>query len=219
MRTGKSPSTVTLPRARLGRAGLLLVGCLALASGCRKDMYDQPKYKEYDPSTSFRDGTSSRPIAAGTIARGELHADKGYYDGKTAKGEDVDVFPFPVTKATIELGRERYQVFCTPCHGRTGDGNGMVVRRGFSPPPSFHAEYLRKIKVGHFYDVITHGYGAMYSYAARIPVDQRWAIAAYIRVLQYSRDARPEDLTPEERKSFADLISTDSPTRLAEAPR
>ena len=166
-------------------------------------MYDQPKYEAYEPSTFFADGTSSRPPVAGTVARGELRADPLYYEGKV-DGKDADVFPFAVDRELIELGRERYMVFCSPCHGRLGDGRGMVVRRGFSPPPTFHADYLRKIPVGHFYNVITNGYGAMYSYAARIPVQHRWAIAAYIRALQYSQDASPEDLTADERKTLAE---------------
>ncbi len=201
MRIGNDPRTDARRRTPARRVAGLMAACLAIGVGCRKDMYDQPKYEAYEPSTFFADGTSSRPIVAGTVARGELRADVMYFEGKTAEGKDTEVFPFAIDREVLELGRERYQIYCTPCHGRLGDGRGMVVRRGFSPPPSFHADYLRKIPVGHFYDVITHGYGAMYSYAARIPVRHRWAIAAYIRTLQYSRDARDEDLTPDETKA------------------
>ncbi len=212
MRTGNDTLD---PSSRLGPSkapiAALAALLLLLSAGCRKDMYDQPKYEAYDPSTIFKDGTSSRPQIAGTVARGDLRADSAYYEGK-ADGKDVTELPFQVTAETLELGRQRYQVFCTPCHGRLGDGRGMVVRRGFSPPPSFHAEYLKKIPVGHFYNVITNGYGAMYSYAARIPVDQRWAIAAYIRVLQYSQDADPSDLTPDEKKLLADASEPGKPT-------
>ncbi len=203
MRTGNdTPENST--RSRASRLPIVpLAALLLLSTGCRKDMYDQPKYEPYDPSTIFKDGTSSRPQVVGTVARADLKADSYYYEGK-ADGKDVDKFPFEMTSETLELGRQRYQVFCSPCHGRLGDGRGMVVRRGFSPPPSFHAEYLRKIPVGHFYNVITHGYGAMYSYAARVPVRHRWAIAAYIRALQYSQDASPEDLSPGERGALAE---------------
>ncbi len=221
MRTGNDTlDASTRPRALRPAIGTLAALLLLLSGGCRKDMYDQPKYEPYDPSTLFKDGTSSRPQVVGTVARGDARVDSNYYTGK-ADGKDVADFPFEVTSETLELGRQRYQVFCSPCHGRLGDGRGMVVRRGFSPPPSFHAEYLKKIPVGHFYNVITNGYGAMYSYAARIPVDQRWAIAAYIRVLQYSQDADPADLTPDEKKTIAEASGPGKPTddvrnRLAE---
>ncbi len=188
------------PRTAWAAACLLL-----LTTGCRRDMYDQPKYDVYEPSTFFSDGTSSRQVLTGTVARGELRDDSLYYEGKI-DGKEADVFPFEVTEEILETGKTRYMVYCTPCHGRLGDGRGMVVRRGFSPPPTFHSEYLRKIPVGHFYNVISHGYGAMYSYAARIPVEHRWAIAAYIRALQYSWDAKPEDLSPEDREVLAGLL-------------
>ena len=180
-------------------AAFLMLG----AAGCRRDMYDQPKYDVYEPSTFFANGTSSRQIPTGTVARGQLNDDTLYHTGKV-DGKEADVFPFAVDAELIELGRNRYMVFCTPCHGRLGDGRGMVVRRGFSPPPTFHSEYLKKIPVGHFYNVITHGYGAMYNYAARIPVKQRWAITAYIRTLQYSRDADRNDLAPADLKVLAE---------------
>ena len=148
MRIG-NPTHTDDPRRRLRRrraGGLAL--CLALPGDCRTDMYAQPRYEPYEPATFFSDGTSSRPIIAGTVARGELRADTLYYTGKV-DGKDADVFPFPIDEATLEMGRERYMVFCTPCHGRLGNGKGMVVRRGFSPPPTFHSDYLRKIPVGH----------------------------------------------------------------------
>jgi mono/diheme cytochrome c family protein len=214
MRIGNEPQT-DAPRAPGGghrRAAWLAVCLVIWASGCRKDMYDQPRYEAYEPSTFFADGTSSRPTVAGTVARNQLRADTLYYEGKI-DGKDADVFPFPIDEATLEMGRERYTIFCTPCHGQLGNARGMVVRRGFSPPPNFDTEYLRKIPVGHFYNVITHGYGAMYSYEARIPVRQRWAIAAYIRALQYSQDARPEDLTADERQKLAELEKPGQPTR------
>ena len=202
MPTGNHPHHSESPARRIA----LLAGGLALvllaAPGCRRDMYDQPKYDAYDPSTFFRDGSSSRQQIEGTVARGDLEADPLYYHGKV-DGKDADIFPFAVDRETIELGRERYLIYCSPCHGRAGDGRGMVVRRGFSPPPTFHSEYLRKKPVGHIFGVITHGYGAMYSYASRIPVRDRWAITAFIRAMQYSREASLDDLTEDEKKNLA----------------
>ena len=199
---------------------LAVAASMLLAAGCRKDMYDQPKYEYYDPSTIFVDGASSRPQIVGTVARGQLQADPHYYKGKGPDGKDAATFPFAVDRETLELGRERYQIYCTPCHGRLGDGRGMVVRRGFSPPPTFHAEYLRKKEVGHFFEVITNGYGAMYSYAARIPVSERWAIVAYIRTLQFSRDANPDDLDPADREALTRAASAPAitPNKMPEAP-
>lgn len=213
MRIGNRLQTDAHPRPGGRRlAGWLAVTLVLWAGGCRRDMYDQPHYEAYEPSTFFADGTSSRPLVAGTVARGELRADSLYYEGKI-DGKDADVFPFAIDEATLELGRERYMVFCTPCHGRLGDGRGMVVRRGFSPPPTFHSEYLRQKPVGHFFSVMTHGYGAMYSYAARIPVKHRWAIAAYIRALQYSTNANPDDLDARDRQSLAEIETPGRPTR------
>lgn len=224
MRTGLDSPNHGAPRAGARRlAGWLAVALLACSGGCRRDMYDQPHYEVYEPTTFFADGSSSRPLVAGTVARGNLRADSLYYEGKV-DGKLADEFPYQVTAEVLETGRERYMVFCTPCHGRLGDGRGMVVRRGFSPPPTFHSEYLRKKPVGHIYDVITHGYGAMYSYAARIPVQHRWAIAAYIRALQYSTDAKPDDLDENDRKILAENDQPGRPTRdggasLAEAQK
>lgn len=214
MRIGNEPQIDA--RSPLG-GGRRLPGWLAVClviglSGCRKDMYDQPKYDVYEPSATFADGTSSRQIVSGTVARGQLRADTLYYEGKI-DGKNTEVFPFPVDEELLTMGRDRYTVFCSPCHGQQGNGKGMVVRRGFSPPPTFHSEYLRKIPVGHFYNVITHGYGAMYSYEARIPVKQRWAIAAYIRALQYSQDADRSDLSADEIKLLAESEKPAQPNR------
>jgi mono/diheme cytochrome c family protein len=179
-------------------AGLPLA-VLAL-SGCRQDMHDQPKYKPLGESSFFQDHRQSRADVPHTIARGDLRdGDSEFYTGKSAKDgkTDVDVFPISVDKDLIERGHQRFDVFCSPCHGRLGNGLGMIVRRGFKQPPSYHIERLRTAPVGHFYDVITNGYGSMYNYAAQIPPRDRWAIISYIRVLQYSENQKADQLTAE----------------------
>lgn len=182
--------------------------CLTLSAGCRGEtgleqlrqaMFDQPRYEPLEASAFFKDGRSARPQVRGTVARGQLRADTHLYTGKV--GDDlVTTFPFPVTMEVIQRGRERYEIFCTPCHDRAGTGKGMVVRRGFKPPPSLHIDRLREEPVGHFYDVITGGYGTMASYASRIPPVDRWAIVSYIRALQLSQHAGIEDLPEAEHR-------------------
>jgi mono/diheme cytochrome c family protein len=179
---------------------LMLAGASLLAVGCsRLDMQDQPKYKPQRPNDFFADGRSGRPELDGTIARGELHEDAAFYYGKDAAGKDIDAFPLPVDKALIERGQQRYDIYCSPCHGRLGNGMGMVVQRGFKQPPSYHIERLRNAPVGHLFEVISNGYGAMLNYAQQIQVRDRWAIVAYIRVLQYSQNANVNDLPTEAR--------------------
>jgi hypothetical protein len=166
--------------------------------GCRLDMHVQPKYLPYEGTDFFADGRSERQPVAGTIARGQLRLDELFYSGKQ-NGVEANVFPFPITRADLERGRERYNVYCTPCHDYTGSGEGMIVQRGFPQPPSYHIDRLRTAPVGHFYGVITNGFGAMYSYAARIEPADRWRIAAYIRVLQLSQNAKINDVPAEDR--------------------
>jgi hypothetical protein len=166
-------------------------------------MYDQPRYKPYHASGFFDDGTSARPLVAATVPRRDPrergNASAEHFDtGKTA-GKLAETLPFQLDRAVLARGQERFRIFCTPCHGELGNGRGMIVRRGFNPPPSFHSEELRKEPVGHFFDVMTRGYGTMYSYASRIPVRDRWAIAAYIRALQLSQHARAADLPAADR--------------------
>lgn len=177
----------------------IVFACLLLA-GCHKDMYDQPKLKPYSESTFFKDGTSFRPLVADTIARGELKADRHLHYGKDAENDDVTTFPFPVTEEILQRGQQRYRIYCTPCHGETGDGQGMVVKRGLRPPPSYAIDRLKSAPVGHFYDVITNGYGAMYPYGYRVPTNDRWAIVAYIRALQFRHDVKADDLSPSLRE-------------------
>jgi mono/diheme cytochrome c family protein len=174
-------------------AWLSLLAVVMLAGGCRLDMHIQPKYRAYRPSSFFADGRSERPVVPGTVARGELRTDELMYTGRI-NGVEANVFPFPITKADIERGRQRFNIYCTPCHGYAGDARGMVVQRGFPTPPSYMSEKLVKAPVGHFFSVMTNGFGTMYSYADRIPVRDRWCIAAYIRVLQLSQHATPGDV-------------------------
>jgi len=176
-----------------------VIGLVAMA-GCHKDMYDQPRYEPYAESSFFKDGTSFRAPVAGTIARGELRADRHRFFGKTRDGKDVEDFPAPVTEQTMKRGQERFNIYCSPCHGATGDGRGMIVRRGLTPPPSFRLDRLREAPVGHYFDEISNGYGSMYPYNYRVPVDDRWAIIAYIRALQYRTSAKVDDLPAELRQ-------------------
>lgn len=167
---------------------LLAVGLLWGLTGCelRQAMYDQPKYEPHEAAAFFNDGLSSRQPIPGTVARGQLRLDTRYYQGKDGD-QLVRSLPVELTPELLDRGQERYDIFCSPCHDRTGSGNGLVVKRGLKQPPSFHEERLRTIEVGYFFDVMTNGFGAMYSYASRVPVADRWAIAAYIRALQHSQ--------------------------------
>lgn len=178
-----------------GAVALILAG----AVGCRQDMHDQPKYIPLRPSSFFDDGRSARPIPAGTVARGHLEADTAFYTGKDANGNYVDGFPFAVTKEVLLRGQERYNIFCTPCHDRTGTGNGIVVRRGFRHPPSYHIDRLRQAPNGYIFDVITNGFGAMQDYSAQVAPADRWAIIAYERALQLSENATLADVPAAQR--------------------
>jgi mono/diheme cytochrome c family protein len=161
-------------------------------------MHDQPRYKPLAASAFFSDGRSARPLVEDTVPRGHLRLDNARFTGKV-NGVDVDAFPFPITEADIRRGRERFNIFCSPCHSRLGDGQGLIVKRGFRQPPSYHIERLRTAPVGHFFDVVTNGFGAMPSYASRVPVDDRWRIIAYVRALQLSQNATPADVPVDRR--------------------
>ena len=174
----------------------------ALLLGCRQDMHVQPKYVPGDPSSFFPDGRSERPPVAGTVARGQLRTDALLYAGRI-NGAVADMFPFPITSADLSRGRERYNIYCSPCHDYTGSGNGMIVQRGFPSPPSFHIERLRQAPAGHFFEVITNGLGLMYSYASRVSPDDRWRIAAYIRALQLSQHGAMGDVPASESKALS----------------
>lgn len=164
-------------------------------------MHDQPRYEPLERSTFFDDGRSARPFVEGTVARGQLHLDDHFYTGKV-NGELVTTLPFAATPEVLARGQERYNIFCSPCHDQVGTGRGMIVQRGFRQPPSFHIDRLRQAPVGHFFDVMTNGFGTMYSYADRVAPKDRWAIVAYIRALQLSQNATLEDVPATERSKL-----------------
>jgi cytochrome c553 len=179
---------------------VIALACLALA--CRQDMHDAPRYEPLEASGFFASGGSARTLVANTVPRGFLREDELLYTGKES-GQFANVFPMPVTPAVMARGQERYNVFCSPCHGRTGTGNGMIVQRGFRQPPSYHEQRLREAPAGYFFDVMTNGFGAMQDYASQVPVADRWAIAAYIRALQLSQGANVADV-PADRRADLD---------------
>jgi len=180
---------------RLGSILLLAAGTIA----CRQDMQDQPKYIPLRPTTFFGDGRSERPLIQGTVARGHLDEDTLFYTGKGPDGKFSDNFPFPVTKDVVLRGQQRFNIYCSPCHDHTGSGDGMVVRRGFRHPPSYHIERLEKVPNGYIFDVITNGFGAMPSYALQVQPADRWAIVSYVRALQASQLASLNDVPAAQR--------------------
>ena len=170
------------------------ITAITLTTACRIDMHVQPRQNPLSRSDFYADQRSARPLVEGTIARGQLHEDAYFYTGKTGNNPG-DVMPFPVTKEVLARGRERFNIFCAPCHSRLGDGNGFVPSRGFArKPPSFHIARLQKAPVGYFFDVITEGFGIMPDYASQIPPQDRWDIVAYVRALQLSQNATKADV-------------------------
>ena len=165
-------------------------------------MHDTPRYEPLEASTFFADGRSSRTLVTNTVPRGQLRQDRHLYEG-IVDGKPAETFPMPVTADVMARGQERFNVFCSPCHGRTGEGDGMIVQRGFRKPPSYQEDRLRNAPVGYFFDVMTHGFGAMQDYAAQIPVEDRWAIVAYERALQFSQHAAIGDV-PDNRRGDLD---------------
>ena len=178
------------------RAVVIALACFAAA--CRQDMHDAPRYDPLEASAFFTNGSAARTLVANTVPRGFLREDELLYTGKL-NGQPSTEFPMPVTRAVLDRGEERFNVYCAPCHGRTGEGNGMIVQRGFRQPPSYHDERLRNAPVGYFFDVMTNGFGAMQDYSSQVTVPDRWAIAAYIRVLQLSRSATVNDVPADRR--------------------
>jgi mono/diheme cytochrome c family protein len=180
----------------------ILAILLIATVGCRRDMFNQPSAKPLEYSDAFKNNEmASRPFVPHTIARGQLEDDSEFYTGKIGTNL-VTTLPSPVTREMLERGQERYNIYCSPCHDRTGNGNGMIVQRGFPRPPSYHIDRLREAPIGHFYDVITHGWGIMYPYAARVEPADRWAIAAYIRVLQASQNSQVNDVPESQRNQL-----------------
>jgi len=201
---------------------LLLTAHCSLLTGCRRDMQDQPKAIAYRANSFYKDGTGSRPLVEGTVPRGYLREDRSFFFGKkltagdlnkeqqnqqaprpalnitNAYPDDVDMIPMQITKTDLDRGQERYNIYCSVCHGMTGYGDGIVARRGFNKPSpaSYHQERLQNAPVGHFFDVMSNGWGAMPSYAAQVSVEDRWRIAAYIRALQLSQMKNPTANSP-----------------------
>jgi cytochrome c553 len=189
-----------LPRSRrhtVSRRAALLAA-LSLTA-CRQDLHDQPRYKPLAPSTLFTDGRSARPLVEGTVPNGELREDELLYTGKV-HGKLADALPMPVSTELLARGAQRFDIFCAPCHGKIGDGQGLVVRRGFRQPPSYHQDRLRAAPAGHYFDVMTRGFGVMLPYASRLCAEDRWAVVAYIRALQLSQNATLNDVPETERR-------------------
>ena len=194
-------SKTAVPKSTLPRLAILLGALgLCLLAGCREDMQNQPKFIPLRENQFYSDNRSARPIMEGTIARGQLEDDPLLYTGKV-NGQEADQFPFPITEKDLARGRERFNIFCSPCHSQLGDGNGMIVQRGFKKPPSYFEPRLMKAPVGHFFSVITYGRGAMGDYSAQVPVADRWRIAAYIRALQLSQTATSGDTAAEQKSA------------------
>ncbi|MEP6994626.1 MAG: cytochrome c [Acidobacteriota bacterium] len=190
------------------KRGLLAALLVLSLFGCRRDMQDQPKYKDLRGSAFFDDRRSARPKVPDTVARGFLHAGELFMTGKQ-NGQPVSELPMPLTRELLDRGRERYGIFCLPCHGLTGNGLGMVVQRGFRQPPSLDIDRLREAPVGYFFDVQTNGFGAMSDYAGQIPAADRWAIAAFVRALQLSQRTTVADVPSTELKRLEGAGATE----------
>lgn len=192
---GQQRTGMPMRFARVERCGLLLAfaaGSLLLA-GCRQDMHDEPKFIPQRGTSFFADGRSVRPQVENTVARGQLHEDSYFYTGFVG-GKEGDAMPFPVTMQVLERGQERFNIYCTPCHSRVGNGAGMIVQRGYAQAGNFHTARLEAAPLGHFFNVISNGYGAMPDYAAQVTPADRWAIVAYIKALQLSQNATAADV-------------------------
>jgi mono/diheme cytochrome c family protein len=197
--------------------GAVLLAALATTAGCRQDMHNQPKAIPLRESMFFRDSSSARPLVEDTVARGTLQDDIAFYTGKDAAGQELDTLPFPLTADVLDRGEQRFNIYCAPCHDINGTGQGMIVRRGYRQPPSYHTDRMRAMPIGHFYDVMTNGFGAMPDYRAQVAPRDRWAIAAYIRALQYSQHASATDLSQDERQKVSQPASQQG--QGAEMPR
>jgi len=210
-------ATVTTYR-NAGRCFVAMLSVLALA-GCQQKMGVQPFYEPLEENPMFEDKRASRPIEPGTVFRGDLRSDDALYTGKV-NGQLVSEFPMTITEEIINRGENRFNIYCAPCHSKIGDGNGMIVQRGVSRPPSFTDDRLVTAPVGHIYDVITNGYGRMYSYNQQLPVADRWAITAYVRTLQFAGRATINDVPESDRAALmADPANTTQTQTLANGPK
>lgn len=190
-----------------------LAALAALAPlGCeREDMHNQPRHEWQEASEFFADGMSARPLVEGTVSQGQLLSTSPLLTTRTPAGGYADQYPIEITRGALERGRQRYDIYCSMCHGATGYGDGMIVQRGFVKPPSLHDERLRNSPPGYFVEVITHGYGAMYSYNDRVGPEDRWKIAAYVKTLQLSQNVDPASLPAEEQKQVAQAAAQMAP--------
>jgi mono/diheme cytochrome c family protein len=191
------PASITI-RALVGISAVLVV---VASSACRRDMQDQPKYTPLQPSSFFVDGRSARPVPPNTIPRGHLNDDDSFHTGG-ANGTFLDTIPVALSRPMLERGRQRYDIYCAPCHSNIGDGNGMIARRGFKIPANFHTDRLRQAPPGYVFQVISNGYGAMPDYSNQLNVNDRWAIVAYIKALQLSRNATVADVPSDAKQQL-----------------
>jgi mono/diheme cytochrome c family protein len=199
---------------RTDRVILLLLLCAVLTlAGCQQKMRRQPKHKPLSPSTFFADGKSARPLVANTVPRGSIIPNTAYTSGKDANKEYVTALPFSATTAELQRGQLMFNIYCSPCHAKTGTGDGMIVRRGYTRPPSFHEDRMLTAPVGHFVDVMTNGFARMPDYALQVPLRDRWSIAAYTRALQLSQRVPVANLSEAERKYVQDGTSGTTPTK------
>jgi mono/diheme cytochrome c family protein len=198
-------------RGRMSVSGKLVAACLlVVAAGCRQDMHNTPTAQPLRESHFVKGVSSARPLVEGTIARGTLQDDAAFFTGKS-DAVLVNALPFPLTADVLDRGEQRYNIYCAPCHGVSGNGDGMIVKRGYRQPPSYHVERLRTAPLGHYYDVMTNGFGAMPDYRAQIAPRDRWAIAAYVRALQLSQHAPASEFPQEERDKLSKPAAAAAP--------
>lgn len=188
---------------------LLLTALLLALTGCGRNMYEQAKFEEDEPSSFFANGTSSRPLPEGAVSRSRGGIDEVFFTGLDEDGLVTEP-PLEVTEAVLKRGQERYNIYCSPCHNYSGNGEGMIVQKGFVQPTSFHDPRLRAAPVGYFFGAITNGFGRMYPYASRVPPEDRWAIASYIKALQYSQNAPVDELPEGVREQLVEVATTAS---------
>lgn len=181
---------------------MLIVTAAFTGVSCRQDMHDQPRYKPLQHSSFFADGRSARPLPANTVARGHLNDTQPQYTGVDSSGRFLDTLPVAINRQMIDRGRERYGIYCSPCHGLTGDAQGMVALRGFRAPPSFHTDRARRLPAGYLFAVISNGFGGMPDYSDQIAADDRWAIVTYVRALQISREGTLADVPPDKMQDL-----------------